>query len=54
MERSLVLIKPDAIQRVSAEWVEKYIRNLLPLPVDQRYGAEDMERMVSVILCGKI
>ena len=45
---------PDAIQRVGTVWAGKYIRNLLPLPVDQRYGAEDMERMVSVILGGKI
>lgn len=41
---------PDAIARVGEEWAEKMVRNLLPLPVDQRYGREDMEKIVSVIL----
>lgn len=41
---------PDAIGRVDDEWAEKMIKNLLPLPIDQRYGLEDMERMVTVIM----
>jgi hypothetical protein len=40
----------DAISRVSDEWAEKMVRNLLPLPIDQRYGRKDMERLLSVIL----
>jgi hypothetical protein len=40
----------DAISRVSDEWAEKMVRNLLPLPIDQRYGQKDMERLVSIIL----
>jgi len=40
----------DAIGRVSDEWAEKMVRNLLPLPIDQRYGQKDMERLVSVII----
>lgn len=41
---------PDAIGRVGDEWAEKMIKNFLPLPIDQRYGLEDMERMVSLIM----
>lgn len=40
----------DAMHRVSEEWAEKMIINCLPLPIDQRYGQEEMERIVSVIL----
>jgi hypothetical protein len=40
----------DAISRVGDDWAEKMVRNLLPLPIDQRYGQKDMERLVSVIL----
>jgi len=40
----------DAISRVSDGWAEKMVRNLLPLPIDQRYAQKDMERMVEVIL----
>jgi len=40
----------DAIDRVSDEWAERMVINLLPLPIDQRYGPHDMERLVSVIL----
>ncbi len=45
---------PDAIKRVSTEWAKKYIRNLLPLPVDQRYGTDEMDRVASIILGGNI
>jgi len=41
---------PDAIDRVGDEWATRMIKNLLPLPIDQRYGREEMERIVSVIL----
>jgi hypothetical protein len=39
----------DAISRISDEWTEKLVRNLLPLPIDQRYEQNDMERLLSVI-----
>lgn len=39
----------DALDRVGNEWSEKMIKNLLPLPVDQRYRREDMKRIVSII-----
>lgn len=39
----------DADERVSPAWSEKMINGLLPLPIDQRYGQEEMERMVSLI-----
>jgi hypothetical protein len=41
---------PDATERVGERWAERMVRNLLPLPIDQRYGREDMERIVSIIL----
>jgi len=40
----------DAIDRLSDESAEKMVRNLLPLPIDQRYERKDMERLVSVVL----
>ena len=43
----------DAIARVGEKWAEKMVNNLLPLPIDQRYGREDMEKIVSVISGGK-
>lgn len=39
----------DAYKRVSPAWSEKMINGLLPLPTDQRYGQEEMERMISLI-----
>lgn len=39
----------DAIKRVSGDWTEKMIDGLLPLPIDQRYGKEEMEHMISLI-----
>ena len=39
----------DAISRVSKTWAWSVIENCLPLPIDQRYDIEDMERIVSVI-----
>lgn len=43
---------PDILERKvdGFEWEKDFTRRLLPLPVDQRYGTEDMERMVSIIL----
>lgn len=45
---------PDAINRVRREWAVRMIENVLPLPIDQRYGREDMARVVSIIDGGKI
>lgn len=39
----------DAEKRMSTEWSEKMINGLLPLPIDQRYGQEEMERIISLI-----
>lgn len=39
----------EAIDRVTEEWAEAMIMNLLPLPIDHRYGPADMERIVSII-----
>ena len=41
---------PDAVGRVGEEWADKMVRRLLPLPIDHRYGLEEMERIASVIL----
>jgi hypothetical protein len=40
----------DAIDRLTDEKAENLVRNLLPLPVDQRYGASDMKRISAIIL----
>lgn len=40
----------DALDRVDTHWANNMIRNLLPLPLDQRYGSADMERMLAIIL----
>ena len=37
----------DALSRVSSGWAERMVRNLLPLPIDQRYAQKDMGRLVS-------
>ncbi len=39
----------EATDRVTSEWAEAMITNLLPLPIDQRYGPADMERIISII-----
>ncbi len=39
----------DALDRLTADKANIWVRNLLPLPVDQRYGPSDMERIVNVI-----
>ena len=41
---------PDAIGRVNEDWSEKMVRKLLPLPIDQRYGAREMQRITAIIL----
>jgi hypothetical protein len=43
---------PETISRVSDEWADRMVRKLLPLPIDQRYGQKEMQRIVSVILGG--
>jgi hypothetical protein len=39
----------DAISRINIGWTENMVKNLLPLPIDQRYGQNEMERIVSLI-----
>lgn len=41
---------PDAAVRVGKAWAEKMVAKLLPLPIDQRYGRADMQRIASLIL----
>ncbi len=44
---------PNVLEEVPAEWLEwEMAKNILPLPVDQRYTTEDMEYMVHLILKG--
>lgn len=40
---------PDALDRVCDRSVKDMIVNLLPLPIDHRYGRKEMERIVSLI-----
>lgn len=40
----------DAIGRLTDEKAENLVRNMLPLPIDQRCGAVDMERISAVLL----
>jgi hypothetical protein len=40
---------PDAGKRVADKWAEKFIGRLFPLPIDQRYGQEDMKRIATEI-----
>ena len=39
----------EAVDRVTEEWAESMIMNLLPLPIDQRYGLAHMERIVAIV-----
>lgn len=39
----------DAGMRLDAKISDRFIRNMLPLPIDQRYGTTDMERIASII-----
>lgn len=39
----------DASERVSRSWNEKMIEGLLPIPLDQRYGKQDLKRIVTLI-----
>lgn len=41
---------PNVLKEVPKEWIEwGYAQNILPLPVDQRYGRSDMEYLVEVL-----
>jgi hypothetical protein len=40
----------DALGRLAADKADSLVRNMLPLPIDQRYGAADMERISAIIL----
>ncbi|MBU1215147.1 MAG: hypothetical protein KKF58_00185 [Gammaproteobacteria bacterium] len=39
----------DALARVGDKWANRMVKNLLPLPVDQRYDRKDMQRIVAII-----
>ncbi len=39
----------DTLKRNPSELEKDYTENILPLPVDQRYGGEDMDYMISII-----
>jgi len=41
---------PEVMDRSTDQWAERMVKNLLPLPIDQRYRQTDMERVVSIIL----
>ncbi len=41
---------PEAEERLEPQAAQALINNLLPLPIDQRYGSHDMERIVTAIL----
>ncbi len=41
---------PNVLDFDGSELEKDYVRNILPLPVDQRYGIEDMEYMVQEVL----
>lgn len=44
---------PNVLEEIPMEWLEwQMAKNILPLPVDQRYTTEDMEYMVHLILKG--
>jgi hypothetical protein len=40
----------DAVNRLTASQADGLVRRMLPLPIDQRYGPEEMERISSIIL----
>jgi hypothetical protein len=42
---------PDAAERIPAGTREAYlVSNLVPLPIDQRYGKEELDVMIALIL----
>lgn len=43
------LLWPEAAAAEHDPVGREYARNILPLPVDQRYGPEDMERMLAIL-----
>lgn len=44
---------PNVLEELPSEWIEwKMSRNILPLPVDQRYSQEDMEYIAQLIVGG--
>ena len=48
---ALPLFWPEVIRDTPADATENYLaRTLLPLPLDQRYSEEDMERLIQLIL----
>lgn len=41
---------PNVLDFDECELEKDYVRNILPLPIDQRYGIEDMEYMIQEVL----
>jgi len=39
----------DALNRLGLGQADKLVRNMLPLPIDQRYGVEEMERIIEAV-----
>ena len=44
----------DSKPRVGERWAAEMVSNLLPLPIDQRYGSEDLQRVVAEVLEGSL
>ncbi|RCX33455.1 hypothetical protein [Thioalbus denitrificans] len=44
---------PEAVDRMEERSIGEIIKNLVPLPIDQRYGRTQMKRLVSVVLGAK-
>ncbi|WP_407896935.1 hypothetical protein [Ferrigenium sp. UT5] len=40
----------DALDRLTPDRADRLVRNMFPLPIDQRYGVADMERISAIIL----
>jgi hypothetical protein len=40
----------DALDRLTTDRADRLVRNMFPLPIDQRYGTADMERISAIIL----
>lgn len=44
------MLWPNVLEeREPSSWAFKYSKNILPLPVDQRYGAEEMKRLAKEV-----
>lgn len=43
---------PDVRRRNVNSWTSRWLEQLLPLPIDQRYGSREMDRIVEIVLEG--